>query len=292
MEQKINEKELTYSKEKHKVNINTICANSYISPSQLPGIDRVINPYVGCPHKCMYCYAEFMKRFSKRHDHETWGDFLDVKLCDKPLTVKEGGTILLGSVTDPYNPYEAHYKVTQKILEQIVGRQLFQAKYQILTKSSLILRDLDLLKQIKQVRVGLSMNTLNDHFRRQIEPYASNVAKRIEALKILKENGIDTYLFMSPIFPGITDFKALVECVLPYVNVFCFENLNLRGAFKPKILDFIRTNYPSVRKLFEEIYVNKSNEYWENLLNKIRSFCTRKNLCYETYFYHPTKQNN
>lgn len=292
MEQDTRKEKLLSFEKGHKVTVKTIQVSSYLSPSQLPGIDRVINPYVGCPHKCMYCYAEFMKRFSRRHGNEVWGDFLDVKLCDQALTVKDGETILLGSVTDPYNPYEAQYKLTRKILEQIVKRELFQAKYQILTKSSLILRDLDLLKQIKQLRVGISMNTLDDHFRKQIEPYSSNVSKRIGALRVLKENGIDTYLFMSPIFPGITDFESLVDVVQPFVNVVCFENLNLRSAFKPRILNFVGEQYPLLTQLFEEIYVKKKNDYWEGVLRKINTVCTKRGLRYETYFYHPTKQND
>ncbi|MDE6431786.1 MAG: radical SAM protein, partial [Opitutales bacterium] len=215
-----------------KIKIKEIKVRSYISPSKLPTVDFVINPYVGCPHKCIYCYASFMKRFVAGHNSEDWGDFIDVKLCDEPINIKNSSTTLLGSVTDPYNPFEAKYLITKDILQQLVAQSPCNTKYDILTKSSLVLRDMDLLKKIKNIRVGISMNTLDDGFRKQIEPYAVSVESRIETLKCLSENGINTYLFMSPIFPGITDFRKIVKKVLPFIKIAYFENLNLRGSYR------------------------------------------------------------
>lgn len=90
-----------------------------VTKSNLPASDYVINPYVGCPHACKYCYACFMKRFSNHK--EEWGSFLDVKLCDKPINGKklQGKSVFLSSVTDCYNPYEEKYQCTRKILEQL-----------------------------------------------------------------------------------------------------------------------------------------------------------------------------
>lgn len=84
------------------ITTKTIPVKNWITPSKLPGVDVVINPYVGCPHKCVYCYAEFMKTFT---DHaEDWGDFLDIKHCDKPVSTKrlDDKNIVISSVTDPY----------------------------------------------------------------------------------------------------------------------------------------------------------------------------------------------
>ena len=75
---------------------------SYINPTGIPGADFAVNPYVGCPHKCAYCYADFMKRFTNHH--EPWGEFLDVKICDKPIDVKKyaGKSILIVKMSQPY----------------------------------------------------------------------------------------------------------------------------------------------------------------------------------------------
>ena len=97
-----------------KIKEQIIEVKDYVTKSNLPASDYVINPYVGCPHGCKYCYACFMKRFTK-HDEE-WGTFIDIKHCSKPISKKklEGKTIFLSSVTDCYNPlyYAKHIKTT------------------------------------------------------------------------------------------------------------------------------------------------------------------------------------
>ena len=250
-----------------------IDVDSIITKSKLPDADYVINPYIGCPHKCIYCYAEFMKRFTNHF--EPWGDFLDIKKIkeDIPLSKYTGTSILLGSVTDAYNPFEAKYKCTQKILNQLV---LSDAKIDILTKSSLVIRDIDLIRKIKNIRIGISMNTLNDDFRKIIEPFASPIDKRIITLKKLKEANISTYLFMSPIFPGITNFEEIIQATREYVDIFCFENLNLRAGYK----------YEELIDLYDNIYLKKNNDYWNELIEKIENFCKKENLKYKIYFYH------
>ena len=121
-------------------------AKSIITKSAIPDLDYVINPYVGCQHKCIYCYACFMMRFTN-HKGDTWGDFLDIKDYDftkiKPNKY-DGKNILLSSVTDPYTPSEKKYKSTRKILKQLIGTK---AKISVLTKSRLVTRDIDLFKQ-------------------------------------------------------------------------------------------------------------------------------------------------
>lgn len=135
------------------MDVKEISATSYVSKSKLPDADYVINPYVGCPHKCIYCYAEFMKRFSG-HTREEWGDFLDVKICNKPIngaSFLESDTILFGSVTDAYNPLEKKYEISRKLLEQMTG---CNARIEILTKSDLVLRDIDILKKFQMLMLG------------------------------------------------------------------------------------------------------------------------------------------
>ena len=143
-----------------------VVVKDLVTKSNLPASDYVINPYVGCPHGCRYCYACFMKRFTAHKDK--WGEFVDVKLCDKPIDIKKlaGKTLFLSSVTDCYNHLESKYEVTRKILTQLIAAD---AKIQISTKNKLILRDLDILKQLKNVTVALSVNTLDETFRKDMD---------------------------------------------------------------------------------------------------------------------------
>ena len=180
---------------------NEIAVKDLVTKSNLPASDYVINPYVGCPHGCRYCYACFMKRFTRHR--EEWGRFIDIKRCDKPIDKKRlrGKSVFLSSVTDCYNPFEEKYGNTRKILEQLVS---IECELNISTKSHLIVRDLDLLKGCKNLIVSISVNTLDEQFKSDMDQ-ASSIGKRLETLETLHENGIYTVLFMSPIFPGVTD---------------------------------------------------------------------------------------
>lgn len=260
-----------------------ITVKEIATKSKLPDADFVINPYVGCPHKCIYCYAEFMKRFTNHG--EEWGTFLDIKKCGKPINTKilSGKSVLLSSVTDAYNPYEAKYKATQNVLNQLTDTDV---KVEILTKSKLILRDLEILKKIKFLRVGISLNTLDDSFRRQTEPLASPIKDRLETLSVLKKEGIRTYLFVSPIFPVITNVDEIIDKVGAGVDMMCFENLNLRAGYKEKVLKLIGSCRPELYSTYSEIFCKNNNSYWEDLQLLIENKCTQNGIPYKIYFYH------
>ena len=204
--------------------IKEVSVNDYLTKSNLPASDYVINPYVGCSHGCKYCYASFMKRFTGHI--ENWGDFIDIKKCNKKIDLRKisGKNVFLSSVTDCYNELEEKFLITRGILEQLVNSDCYLS---ISTKSSLILRDIDLLKQIKNLTVSVSINTLDESFKNDMDK-ASSIKSRLNTLKYLHENGIYTVLFMSPIFPYITQWKEIIEISKKYVTDFWFENLNLR----------------------------------------------------------------
>ena len=254
----------------------------YVTKSNLPASDFVINPYVGCPHGCKYCYACFMKRFTK-HDEE-WGTFIDIKSCSKPISKRrlKGKTVFLSSVTDCYNPYEEKYCITQSILKQL---RSIDCAVNISTKSSLILRDVDLLKQLQSLTVSLSINTLDEDFRNDMDN-ASSIADRLNTLRILHENGIYTVLFMSPIFPKITDFRQIIQCSYSFVDEYWFENLNLRGSYKEKILSYIKHKYPQHTKLYEQIYLDGQKQYWDQLATEIERYCHEHSIRHTNFFYH------
>jgi len=258
-------------------------AKSIITKSNIPSIDYVINPYIGCQHGCIYCYAEFMIRFTN-HKGDKWGQFLDIKKYDfnkiKPLKYS-GKKILLSSVTDPYLPLERKYQNTRKILENLVGTR---AEISILTKSKLVVRDIDLFKKFESIKVGISINTLNDDFARIIERAASKPTERLEAIKKVSEAGIQTYVFISPFFPEITDFKAIIEQAEDYINNFSFENLNFRPHNVPRIMRIIKVHYPNLLSKYK--IIQKDRGYWDILEDEIKEFCEKKKLNYKIEFHH------
>lgn len=262
--------------------IKEINVNDYLTKSNLPASDYVINPYVGCSHGCKYCYASFMKRFTGHT--EDWGTFVDVKKCDKKINLKKISkkNVFLSSVTDCYNHLEEEYKITRTILEQLVNSDCYLS---ISTKSKLILRDIDLLKQVKNLSVSMSINTLNEDFRKDMDN-ASTIKERLNTLKELHNNGIHTVLFMSPIFPYITEWKKIIEESKDYIDEYWFENLNLRGSYKTYILNYIKGKYPNYYDKYIDIYLKNNQDYWLNLANEIKSYCNKNYINYINYFYH------
>ena len=262
--------------------IKEINVHDYLTKSNLPSSDYVINPYVGCSHGCRYCYASFMKRFTGHE--EIWGEFVDIKKCDKKINLNKISkkNVFLSSVTDCYNEVEEKYHITRSILEQLIHSDCYLS---ISTKSKLILRDIDLLKQIQNLTVSMSINTLNEKFKNDMDN-ASSIKDRLKTLQKLHENGIYTVLFMSPIFPYITEWKKIIEISKEYIDEYWFENLNLRGSYKKDVLDYIKQNYNEFYPEYIEIYDNKNNDYWEEVAEEINNYCKENDIKYINYFYH------
>ncbi|GHU70282.1 radical SAM mobile pair protein B [Spirochaetia bacterium] len=268
------------------MNINQVKAASIITKSKLPDADYVINPYIGCNHGCVYCYAEFMSRFTG-HGNEKWGDYMDIKdgYPIPRLEKFEGKSILFGSATDPYNPLEKKYQKTRELLK-VFAESRVKVRVEILTKSALVKRDLDLLTRIPNIRVGISLSTTDADFARIIERHAPSPQERIDTMRVLHEAGIPVYAFISPIFPFFSDWKAVVSRAEKYADEICFENLNLRGGYKKRVLDIIRDKYPEKQGDFERIYTDKEtfHNFWQNEADVIKKYMKGKK--YKIYFFH------
>ena len=155
-------------------------------------------------------------------------------------------------------------RVDRKLLEQLCGSG---ADILIGTKSDLVVRDLDLLKELGQVTVSWSINTLDEDFKNDMDA-AVSIERRIAAMKQVYDAGIRTVCFVSPVFPGITDFEAIFERVKNQCDLFWLENLNLRGGFKKTILDYIAGKRPELVQLYDEIYNKHDRSYFEALEKK------------------------
>lgn len=256
--------------------IQDINVKSVLTKSNLPVSDYSVNPYVGCEHGCKYCYASFMKRFSKHS--EPWGEFVDVKHWQEIKNPKRyaGKELFIGSVTDPYQPLEEVCKRTRVLLEQM---QDSGCKISIATKSDLILRDLDLIKSFPDARVSWSVNTLDETFCADMDN-AVSIERRLAAMKAFHEAGVRTTCFISPIFPGITDVPAIIQRVKEQCNLVWLENLNLRGGYKTAILAYIAKEYPVLVPLYEMIYQKKDRGYWAKLDEEMWKFTAGEGLLY------------
>ena len=164
--------------------------------------DYAVNPYVGCQHACIYCYAKFMKRFTGHR--EAWGEFVDVKinapeLLAREVAKKKVGRVWISGVCDPYQPLERKYKFTRHCLAVLVENGW---PITVQTKSPLVLRDIDILKRAADIEVGFTITTADERMRKIFEPGAPPIAKRIEALEALHAEGIKTFAMIAPVLPG------------------------------------------------------------------------------------------
>ena len=173
--------------------IPEIKVKTALSPSKLPGLDYALNPYRGCAHACVYCYAP-----SVIHWNGKWGELVEVKvnlprILSKTLRTAKKGVVGLGTVTDPYQPAEEKYEITRRCLELL---RLHDFPVCIMTKSALVLRDIDLLREFSNIEVGITLTLPDDRLREKLEPGASSVEERLRALRELREAGIDTWVFL------------------------------------------------------------------------------------------------
>lgn len=190
----------------------TILSNSEVYP-------YVINPYVGCQHACSYCYARFMKRFTGHQ--EPWGQFVDVKvnapdLLRREITRKKPAKVWISGVCDPYQPLEEKYKLTRQCLE-ILAHNHWPVVVQ--TRSPLVLRDVDILRQGEGFEVGFSITTADDGTRRRFEPNAPPIGARVTALDKLHQTGITTYAMIAPMLPGAESLAELLAGKVDYVLI-------------------------------------------------------------------------
>lgn len=247
--------------------IREVDVKGIMTKSSLPVGGYSVNPYVGCTHGCKYCYASFMKRFTGHT--EPWGTFLDVKrwpVIRNPGKYR-GQRVVIGSVTDGYLPQEAEFRNTRRLLEQLKGSD---AEILICTKSDLVVRDIDLLRQMGKVTVSWSINTLDEEFRADIDN-AVSIERRLAAMKKVYDAGIRTVCFISPVFPGITDFEAIFQRVRNQCDLVWLENLNLRGGFKQSILDYIARKHADLLPLYHAIYTKGDRSYFRSLEDRAQS---------------------
>jgi len=186
-----------------------IYAKNILSKSKI--YDYTINCYTGCQHGCTYCYARFIKRTTGHI--EPWGDFVDVKinapeLLQKEITRKRRGGVWISGVCDAYQPLEHKYELTRKCLGILVAHDW---PVTIQTKSSLVLRDLELLSKARHVEVGLTVTTADDNIRQIFEPKAPPIEARIQTLAKLHEAGIETFAMIAPMLPGARELPELLQ---------------------------------------------------------------------------------
>lgn len=231
-------------------------------------VDWVINQYVGCGHNCSYCYARFIGRWRPK-DYGKWGAWVEAKV-NAPELVKDkyvAGWVFMSSISDPYQPIEERLKLTRKILAVMDKR----IKLAVQTKSDLVLRDIALFKKFKNIEIGLTINSFDGKSKRFFEPCSSANEKRIKALKVLKKHGLKTYVFVSPIIPGLTNLKDVIAKTKDFADYYWFEFINLRGAGK-EFADMLKTKFP------KSFAIVKDKERFSEFIKECKKIINKANI--------------
>ena len=252
----------------HGIEFFTLPVRSLLNRCDVPRMPFAwtINPYRGCEFACKYCYARYTHEFMELRDgvdferkiyvkqHAAWMLRRDLK------RVKPGEEIAIGTATDPYQPAERRYGVTRTILEELARHHGLDLG--IVTKSNLVLRDLDVLREISrhnQLFVNLTITTLNADLARILEPRAPRPDLRLEAMRKLNEAGVAAGVICAPVVPGITDLprdlEDLVRAVAQAGGKYIYANpLFLKPCSAAIFLPFLEKEFPQLVENYRQRY--------------------------------------
>jgi DNA repair photolyase len=229
-----------------------------------------INPYRGCEFACKYCYARYTHEFMELRDGVDFEQKIFVKqhaaglLRQELRQVKPGEEIAIGTATDPYQPAERRFEVTRAILEEFARHRGLEIG--IVTKSNLVLRDIELFQQIarnNRLFVNITITTLNVDLARMLEPRAPRPDLRLEAMQKLNEAGIPAGVICAPVLPGITDslrdLEALVKATAQAGGKYIFANsLFLKPCSAAVFLPFLEKEFPQLIESYRQRYKDRA----------------------------------
>ncbi len=263
-----------------------------------------IDPYRGCEFACKYCYARYTHEFMEMRDGMDFEQKIYVKqhaaqlLRQELRRVKAGEAIALGTATDPYQPAEKRYEVTRAILEEFARHSGYELE--IVTKSNLIVRDLDLLREVassNRLSIHVTITTLNVELARILEPSAPRPDLRLDAVRTLSAAGLRVGLSCSPVVPGITDspadLEALVRAAAEAGADYVFANpLFLKPCSAAVFLPFLEQNFPHLIENYRKRYQDRAflpPAYGKRLSQLIARFRDKYELGRREHATYPTK---
>jgi len=245
--------------------VREVRVKSALSRSGLPEYDYALNPYLGCWHGCIYCYAV---DFTRGEPAERWGEVVYVKVNLIEVLSKEvkrfrPGVVGVSTITDPYQPVESRYRLTREAIKLLCASS-FHVSVQ--TKSALVIRDIDVLRQCgDRADVGLTITTMRDTYR-LIEPNAPSPVVRAATVRKLAGAGVKTWIFLGPIIPGINDTRLDYE---PIVKLASETKSQL-------IIDRFRPRGVAVRLIRGRLGVDPtpSMKWWGEVRRSIEELCS------------------
>ncbi len=257
-----------------------------LSPSKLPGLRYSLNPYLGCEHGCVYCYSPSTLR--DEWMGLNWGKFVRAKqniveVLAREVKRKTNGTVGVSTVCDPYQPLEAKLELTRKCIE-LLSRHGFPVSIQ--TKSSLVLRDVDLIVPEK-FDVGVTITTMDRKLASKIEPRASPPEARAQTLEEFSSRGVETWLFLGPIIPELNNsedsLRQVIEVAHRTRSKLIYDRLNLRRWVLDRLTPVLKEESPELARQLPDL-IREQSESWRKVCSKVESICRELGVGYEPAF--------
>lgn len=228
-----------------------------------------VNPYRGCYHQCVFCYARRTHTFLEEDGVGRWGSRIYVKVNAPAVLRTELGKrswrhepVAIGTVTDPYQPLEGRYRLTRGILEALRD---YDTPASLITRSPLVIRDIDVLQDLARVAgasVSISIATLDERLAREIEPTVAPPAKRLQAVAKLAQSGIRVHVALAPVLPQITDSAQSVEAVVRAAreagaHAVWHNTLHLHEVTREAFFGYLRSKRPELMAQYATYYRGK-----------------------------------
>ncbi len=243
--------------------VSTCSHRPLLVPCDLTNFDYQVDPYVGCGHYCYYCYALNQAETDWTKEiriHDDIAGQLRGEL--KPISPQ---TIYMGYYTDPYQPCEAEYRQTRKVLELLLEKGF---SVSILTKSDLVVRDMDVLQEMDDAAVSVSVAFNDNGIRQQFEANTINTEDRIKALGKLREAGVRTSALICPVIPYITDVTPLIDALASNTDEIWIYGLSIQERSDrnwQNVQGILNNYFPKLKEQIEAVIFSKDHSFWTQL---------------------------
>lgn len=247
-----------------------------LNPCTLEGLHYQVDPYIGCEHYCYYCYVLNQAETDWSEEIQIHEDIVG-QLKDE-LSDIQPQTIYMGWQTDPYQPCEAESRQTRRVLELLLEKG-FSAS--ILTKSDLVLRDMDLLRAMKNASVSVSVAFNDDEVRRIFEANTVMTEARIVALQKLKKAGINTSALIFPVIPYLTEVTPLIDMLVEHTDkiwIYGLSILNRSEKNWQNVEGLLDRHFADIKEQVEAVIFSKNHTYWENLRRELVALQKKRQL--------------
>ena len=253
------------------------CSHPFsLNPCRLQTFEYQIDPYIGCEHYCYYCYVLDRAETDWRKEIMIYPDI--VAQLSGELKKIPPQTIYMGTHTDPYQPCEAFYHQTRKVLNVLLDAG-FSAS--ILTKSDLVVRDLDIIGKMEDGAVSVSVAFSDNQTHRLFEANTQETARRIEALKKCREAGIKTGALICPVIPYVTDVIRMIDMLESYADTIWIYGLSMadqNGQNRKYMQTILNHHYPELAEEIRHSLKSRQDHYWTRLSEKLKRLKDERDL--------------